>query len=132
MKAHQISDSEKINVTASKEWKSYHELNPAHVRDGLPDVGVDDDLLEDLEAADLTLDVVRLEEVDQDLQPASVHDGHLVTADDTPHIPRLSTTRLAEVRRQVEVCEVAERDDGGSLVTNLQVPHQLLDLEARY
>ena len=134
MKAHQISDSEKINTKCYclKKWKSYHELNPAHVRDGLPDVGVDDDLLEDLEAADLALDVVRLEEVDQDLQPASVHDGHLVTADDTPHIPRLSTTRLAEVRRQVEVCEVAERDDGGSLVTNLQVPHQLLDLETKY
>ena len=53
------------------------------MRDGFPDVGVDDDLLdlEDLEAADLTLDVVSLEEVDQDLQPAGVHDGHLMTAD---------------------------------------------------
>ena len=71
-----------------KKGKSYHELYTTHVRDGLPDVGMDDDLLEDLEAADLALDVVRLEEVDQDLQPPGVHDGHLVTAHvatDTQH-----------------------------------------------
>ena len=35
---------------------------------------------------------------------------------------------LAVVGLQVEVCEVAEGDDGGRLVAHLQVPHQLLYL----
>ena len=37
-----------------------HELYPAHVGDGLPDVWVGHDLLEDLEASDLTLDIISL------------------------------------------------------------------------
>jgi hypothetical protein len=39
---------------------TYHELDASHLRDGLPDVGVDYNLLQDLQAPHLALHVVRL------------------------------------------------------------------------
>ena len=36
-----------------------HELHPAHVGDGLPDVRLSHNLLQDLEAPNLTLDIIR-------------------------------------------------------------------------
>ena len=61
-----------------KQGAGYHQLDPSHVSDSFPDVGVNNNLLQDLQASNLALDVIRLQKVDQHLQPPSVHDGHLV------------------------------------------------------
>ena len=56
---------------------SYHQLDPSHVSYCFPDVRVNNNLLQDLQASNLTLDIVRLQEVDQNLETSGIHDCHL-------------------------------------------------------
>ena len=58
--------------------EDFHQHGHApQVDDGHPGLGVHGDLLQDSEGADLALDVVRFQEVDEQVHPTRVSDGQL-------------------------------------------------------
>ena len=78
---------------------------------GRPDLLILADALEDTEGPDLALGVLRVEEVDQCLEPSHVADGELI-----------------HFVAKVKVPQRTQSDHRGRLITTLEVFDQFLDL----
>ncbi len=85
-------------ISKQRQW-----IRTSEVDNGSPGLVVLGDLTEDLEGADLALDVVCLQEVDEQVQPTGVPDG-----------------QLAAIQTQVQIQEGAEGYHCRCLVASLE------------